>query len=328
MINKMKAVVCPVYGPPEVLRLSEIDVPQPKPNELLIRVRATSVTVADVRIRGFNIPASYRLPARFMLGFRRPRNPVLGVEFSGEVAAVGSNVTKFKTGDRIFGATPLTQFGSYAEFITVPEHVQLALQPSNLSFEEAAVVPVGAVTALHYLRKADLRPGKKILIYGASGSVGTYAVQLAAVFGADVTAVCSSTNIELVRSLGARTVLDYAAKDFPERLESYDAVLVAVDKIPFDLCSRVLKENGIYLNITAPVPSLAMVRTKLTSKKMIVVGENAPETSALITELKAFIESGKLRPVIDRTYTLEQIVEAHRYVDTGRKKGNVSVTVG
>lgn len=325
MNQKMKAVVCPVYGPPEVLRIAEVVKPEPKEDEILVRVRATSVTVADVRVRGFNIPASFRIPARFILGFRRPKRPVLGVELAGEVAAVGSNVTRFKQGDHIFAAAPMTAFGAYAEFVCIPENGQSALKPERLSFAESAVIPIGAVTALYYLRKADLRPGKSILIYGASGSVGTYAVQLAKNFGAQITAVCSGANSEMVRSLGADRVLDYTANDFADRLERYDAVLVAIDKIPFSLCNRVLKNDGIYMNVTAPVPSLEMIRTKLTTGKRVVVGENVPETPALLEELRTLIDTGVVVPVIDRTYPLEQIVEAHRYVDTGRKKGNVSV---
>ena len=327
MKQTMKAVICPVYGPPEVLRIAEVEKPEPKEDEILVRVHASSVTVADVRVRGFNIPVSFRIPARFILGFRRPKRPVLGVELSGEVAAVGSNVKRFKTGNHIFAATPMTNFGAYAEYICIPENCQVAMKPERLSFAEAAVIPIGAVTALYYLRKADLRPGKSILIYGASGSVGTYAVQLAKHFGAHVTAVCSGTNAELVKSLGADRVIDYTVKDFAEQLDKYDAVLVAIDKISFSLCSRVMNDDGIYLNVTAPVPSLEMIRTKLTTGKRIVVGENVPETPALITELKALFDSETIRPVIDLTFPLEQIVEAHRYVDTGRKKGNVSIII-
>jgi NADPH:quinone reductase-like Zn-dependent oxidoreductase len=323
----LKAVICPVYGPPEVLKLSEVEPPVPTTNEILVKVRATSVTVADVRVRGFNIPASYRLPARFMLGFRRPKKPVLGAELAGEVVGTGTSVTRFKTGDLIFAATPLANFGAYAEYICLPENGPVALKPSNISFEEAAVVPIGGVTALHYLRKAKLRPGQKMLIYGASGSVGTYAVQLAKVFGAHVTAVCSGANGALVRSLGADIVLDYTEENFTSKLEKYDVILIAVDKLPFSVCNNALKENGVYLNVTAPVPSFAMIRTKMTSKKTIVVGENAPETPELIEELRGYLASGKLKPVIDRTYPLEQIVDAHRYVDTGRKRGNVVITL-
>jgi NADPH:quinone reductase-like Zn-dependent oxidoreductase len=323
----LKAVVCPVYGPPEVLKITEIEKPVPKANEILVKVHATSVTIADVRVRGFNIPASYRIPARFILGFRRPKKPVLGAELAGEVVGIGASVTRYKTGDQIFAATPLANFGAYAEFICLPENGPVALKPSNITFEEAAVVPVGGVTALHYLQKAKIRPGQKILIYGASGSVGTYAVQLAKVFGAEVTAVCSGANSALVRSLGADKVLDYTEDDFAAKLERYDAILIAVDKLPFSICNNALQEKGIYLNVTAPVPSFAMIRTKMTSKKMIVVGEGAPETPELIEELRGYLASGKLKPVIDRTYPIEQIVDAHRYVDTGRKKGNVVITL-
>jgi NADPH:quinone reductase-like Zn-dependent oxidoreductase len=323
----MKAVICPVYGPPEVLQRAEIEPPVPKPNEILVKVHATSVTVADVRVRGFNIPASYRIPARFVLGFRRPKNAVLGAELSGMVVGTGASVTKYKAGDAVFAATPLANFGAYAEYICLPENGPVALKPSNISFEAAAVVPIGGVTALYYLRKANIRNGQNVLIYGASGSVGTYAVQIAKAFGAHVTAVCSGANSEMVRSLGADIVLDYTAKDYTTQLGQYDVILVAVDKIPFELCNRALKEQGIYMNVTAPMMSLAMLRTKMTTKKTIVVGENPPETPELIGALKKMLEAGTITPVIDRTYPLEQIVEAHRYVDTGRKKGNVVITI-
>ena len=323
----MKAVVCPVYGPPEVLKITEIERPVPKANEILVKVHATSVTVADVRVRGFNIPASYRIPARFVLGFRRPKKPVLGAELAGEVVETGASVDRFKAGDHIFAATPLANFGAYAEYICLPENGSVALKPSNITFEEAAVVPIGGVTALHYLRKAKICPGQKILIYGASGSVGTYAIQIAKTFGAHVTAVCSGANGEIVRSLGADIVLDYTKKEYAAELGMYDVILIAVDKIPFELCNRALKDHGIYLNVTAPMMSLAMIRTKMTTKKTIVVGEGAPETPEPIGELRKMLEAGTLTPVIDRTYPLEQIVEAHRYVDTGRKRGNVVITL-
>ncbi|TRX46397.1 NAD(P)-dependent alcohol dehydrogenase [Fulvivirga sp. M361] len=322
----MKAVICTKYGPPEVLRLKEIEKPFPNENEILIKVYATTVTAADFRVRSFTVPLSFWLPARIILGIRKPKKQVLGMELAGEIESVGKHVKKFKPGDPVFAAT-LLKFGAYAEYICLPESGPIAPKPVNVNFHEAAAIPIGARTALHYLKKGEVEKGQKVLIYGASGSVGTYAVQLAKYFGADVTGVCSTSNIKMVESLGADKVIDYSGKDFIKKLEKYDVIFVAVDKCPFSVCNRCLKDEGVYLNVTAPVKTLPMLLTSMRSKKKIIVGENSPESAEDLLFLKGLVEKGALRPVIDRSYTLDQIVEAHTYVDKGHKKGNVVITV-
>jgi NADPH:quinone reductase-like Zn-dependent oxidoreductase len=322
----MKAVVCTQYGPPDVLQIREVEKPIPKNNEILVKVRATTVTAADFRLRSFTVPASFWLPARIILGLRRPKKPILGVELAGEIESVGKEVTRFKMGDPVFAAT-LTHFGAYAEYACLPEDGPIALKPLNCTYEEAAALPIGARTALHFLRKGKLQRGQKVLIYGASGSVGTYAVQLASYWGAVVTGVCSGSNMEMVKSLGAHQVIDYTQKDYSKQLEQYDMIFLAVDKCPFSVCNQCLKEEGVYINITAPVKSLSMLWTSMTSKKKIITGENSPESDQDLLFLKELVEAGKLKPVIDRSYPFDQMVEAHRYVDQGHKKGNVVITV-
>ena len=323
----MKAIICTKYGPPEVLRIKEIEKPFPKDNEVLVKVYATTVTAADYRVRGFRVPPSFWLPARLMVGLMKPRKSILGMELSGEIESVGKDVQLFKKGDKVFAAT-LQTFGAYAEYICLPEDGPIALKPTNITDEEAAAVPIGARTAFHYLKNiGNVKPGQKVLIYGASGSVGTYALQLAKYFGAEVTGVCSTDNLELVKSLGADKVIDYTNSDFTENFDTYDIIFVTIDKCPFLACKKALNKNGTYLNIGRPIPSLQMIWTSLTSSKKIVVGKNSPETADALIELKNIIESGQLKPVIDRNYSFDQIVEAHRYVDNGHKKGNVIITV-
>ena len=323
----MKAVVCTKYGPPEVLQISEIEKPTPKDNEVLVRVSATTVTAADYRVRSFNVPSSFWLPARLALGLKRPRKSVLGMELSGEIEAIGKDVTTFKKGDKVFAAT-LQTFGAYAEYICLTEAGPIALMPSNLSFEEAAAIPIGARTAFHYLKNlGNVKPGQKVLIYGASGSVGTYAVQLAKYFETEVTAVCSTVNLESVRSLGADKVIDYTKGDFTADFETYDIIFITVDKCPYSACKKALRNRGVYLNIGRPLPSLPMIRTSLTTGIKVVVGQNAPETPEMLLTLKKIIEKGQLQPVIDQSYSIDQIVEAHRYADTGHKKGNLVITM-
>jgi NADPH:quinone reductase-like Zn-dependent oxidoreductase len=248
------------------------------------------------------------------------------LELAGEVESAGKAVKRFKKGDQVFAAT-LVGFGAYAEYICLPEDAAISLKPSNSTYEQAAALPIGARTALHYLRKAKVQPGQKVLVYGASGSVGTYAVQLARYFGAEVTGVCSTGNLEFVKSLGAGQVIDYTAEDFSNRSETYDVIFEAVDKSAFPACRKALKKDGIYLNVTAPFPSMQMLWTKMTSSKKLILGENAPERAEDLRFLKELVEAGKLVPAIDRCYPLEQIVEAHRYVGKGHKKGNVVITV-
>jgi NADPH:quinone reductase-like Zn-dependent oxidoreductase len=322
----MKAVVYHEYGSPDVLKLTEVEKPIPRDNEILIKIYATTVTVADFRSRSFTVPLAFWLPARITLGFTKPKKPILGVELAGEVESTGKDVKRFKKGDPVFAAT-LISYGAYAEYKCLPEDAAISLKPSNLTHEEAAALPIGARTALYFLRKANLQRGQKVLVYGASGSVGTYAVQLAKYFGAEVTGVCSTANVELVKSLGADKVIDYTAEDFSTRGETYDVIFEAVDKSSFSDCMKVLKKEGIYLNVTTPLPSILMLWTKMTGSKKIMLGENPPESAEDLAFLKQLVEAEKLRPVIDRYYPLEQIVEAHRYVDKGHKKGNVVITV-
>ena len=322
----MKAVIYHKYGSPDVLKLAEVEKPTPRDKEVLIKIHATTVTVADTRSRSFTVPPSFWLPARIALGFRKPKKPILGVELAGEIESVGKDVTRLKKGDQVFAAT-LISYGAYAQYKCLPEDAAIAMKPSNLTSEEAAALPIGGRTALHYLRKANIQPGQKVLVYGASGSVGTYAVQLARYFGAEVTGVCSTANVELVRSLGANRVIDYTAADFSNNGETYNVIFEAVDKSSFSACMRALKQDGIYLNVTTPLPGMRMLWTKITSGKKLMLGENPPESDEDLNFLKQLVEAGKIKPVIDRHYPLEQIVEAHRYVDQGHKKGNVVITV-
>jgi NADPH:quinone reductase-like Zn-dependent oxidoreductase len=322
----MKASVYHEYGLPDVLKLEELEKPIPKDNEILVKVYATTVTVADIRSRSFTVPVSVWLPARIALGFKKPKKAILGVELAGEIESVGKDVKRFKKGDQVFAAT-LISFGAYAEYKCLPEDAAISIKPSNITYEEAAALPIGARTALHYLRKANIQRGQKILVYGASGSVGTYAVQLAKYFGVEVTGVCSTTNLELVKSLGADKVIDYTVEDFSTKDETYDVIFEAVDKSSFSACMRSLKKEGIYLNVTVPLPGIRMLWTKVTSRKKLMLGENPPEKAEDLIFLKELVEAGKIKPVIDRCYPLEQIVEAHRYVDKGHKKGNVVITV-
>ena len=322
----MRAVIYTKYGGPEVLRLAEVDKPAPRHDEVLIRVRATTVSAADFRCRSFTVPRSFWIAARLALGVRRPKRPILGGELAGDVEEIGSDVTRFKPGDRVFAATVMRS-GTYAEYACLPETCAIATMPASMTYEEAAAVPIGARAALHFLRKANIESGQKVLVYGASGSVGTFAVQLAKSFGAEVTGVCSGANLELVRSLGADTVIDYTREDFCAESEIYDVVFVAVDKFSFADCMKALKRGGIYLNVTSPVRTPRMRWAALTSGKTIVTGEHPREDAGDLVFLRGLIEKGAVRSAIDRRYPLEQIVEAHRYVDQGHKKGNVVITV-
>jgi NADPH:quinone reductase-like Zn-dependent oxidoreductase len=328
----MKAVVCVRYGPPEVLEFKDLGKPVPREDEILVRIRATTVTVADVRVRGFRVPKSFWLPARLALGLFRPKCQVLGAELAGVVESVGGKVSLFKPGDEVFalgtGPGNALDFGCYAEYRCLPENSVVAHKPNNLSFEEAAAVPVGARTALHYLRKARLGPGKSVLVYGASGSVGSYAVQLAKHFGAGVHGVCGAANAELVLSLGAERVFDYAKAGFADELETYDAIFVAIDKFPFSECMKRLKPGGTYLNVTAPLKSLPMLVASLPGgKRKIFTGETIPREKEDLLFLKGLLEAGRIKPVIDKTFPFERIADAHRYVDQGHKRGNVAVTI-
>lgn len=302
----MKAIVATKFGNPDVLQLQQVPKPAPKDNEILIKVRATTVTAGDIRMRSLNVPPLFWLPARLTLGFTKPKHPIYGMELAGEVEAIGKDVTRFKVGDPVFASTLAANFGGYAEYKTMPEDGLVLTKPRNMTHEEAAAVPIGGPTALRLLRKGKLQRGQRVLIYGASGSVGTYAVQIAKSYGAEVTGVCSTAHVELVKSLGADQVIDYTREDFSAGGAVYDAIFDTVGKCPKAQAAKALKPNGKFITI-------AKLSTKQSLEELTVV--------------KELVEAGQVRAVIGRCYPLEEMVEAHRYVDMGHKTGNVVITV-
>lgn len=328
----MRTVEYTEYGPPEVLQLKEAEKPTPRNNELLIRVHATTVATGDYRLRSFTFPLWFWLPGRIMFGFRRPRKKILGCELAGEVEAVGEDVTLFKKGDQVFASTGYG-FGAYAEYKCLDEDGLVAIKPTNMSYEDAAAVPFGGLAASDFLQKADIQSGQRVLIHGASGSVGTFAVQLAKAFGAEVTGVCSTANLDLVRSLGADHVIDYTKEDFTRGGQTYDVIFDTVGKSPFSGSLRSLKHGGVYVlggfGLTQLVRGLwtSMMGKMGRLGKKKVTGWIARERKEDLILLKELIEAGKMRSVIDRRYPLESIVEAHRYAEQGHKKGNVAITV-
>jgi len=307
----MKAIIYTQYGPPEVLRLAETPKPAPGEREVLVKIRATTVTIGDCRMRSFTVPPEQRLIARLYLGIFKPRRPVLGMELAGDIEAVGTKVTRFKPGDSVFASTFEADWGGYAEYKCFPENGMLALKPANLDYSEAAASVGGGETALRCLRQANIQPGQEVLVYGASGAVGTNAVQLAhSLFHAKVTGVCSTANLNLVKSLGADHVLDYTRQDFTRQEHLYDVVFDAVARFPAAQARQALKPGGIYLNVHRDArPKTGQTRIQE------------------LLELKDLLEAGYFKPVIDRVYPFEQIVEAHRYVEQGHKKGNVVIQV-
>ncbi|MCJ7499397.1 NAD(P)-dependent alcohol dehydrogenase [bacterium] len=323
----MKAIVYTKYGPPDVLKLEEIQKPTPRDDEVLIRIDATTVTAADYRIRGFNVSIGFWLPARIAFGLIRPKRTILGAELAGEIEAVGKDVKLLKEGDQVFGYDG-SGFGGYAEYVCRSEEGAIALKPANMTYEEAATVAHGGLSALFFLRdKGKIQSGQKVLIYGASGAVGTAAVQLARYYGAEVTGVCSTTNLELVRSLGADSVIDYTKEDFTNSGETYDIIFDTVGKTSFSRCKNSLKQKGVYLLTVFDIPQIVqMLWTSMTGRKKVICAIATERKEDLIF-LKELAEAGKIRSVIDKRYPFEQIVDAHTYAEKGHKKGNVVITI-
>jgi NADPH:quinone reductase-like Zn-dependent oxidoreductase len=326
----MKAVVTTKYGPPEVLELHEVDKPSPKDNEVLIKIYATTVTAGDCEMRSLDLPLGYQLMLRLGFGITRPRRRIPGSEIAGEIEAVGKDVKRFKVGDQVFGSAGLG-FGANAEYICLPENPGemeggVAIKPANMAYEEAATVPFGGRDSLHFLRLGNIQSGQKILINGAGGSIGTFAIQLAKLDGAEVTAVDSTAKLDMLRSLGADHVVDYTQEDFTESGAIYDVIFDVIGKISFSRSEKAIAQNGTYL-LANPVSQMApALWTRMTSNKKVLM-QTASGTVADLVFLRKLIEAGRLRTIIDRTFPLEQIVEAHRYVEKGGKLGNVVITV-
>jgi NADPH:quinone reductase-like Zn-dependent oxidoreductase len=325
----MKAIVYTEYGPADVLHLQEVEKPAPKDHEVLIKVHAATVTTGDCNVRGFTfVPPGFGPLPRLMFGLKKPKIAILGTELAGEVEAIGEAVTMFKKGDQVFGIGS-DRFGAYAEYACRPEKGALAIKPANLTYEEAAALPFGAGTALYFLRDmAKIKRGQKVLVNGASGGVGVYAVQLARHYGAEVTGVCSTANVELVKSLGADKVIDYTREDFTQNGETYDVIVdIVVGKTSFSRYKNSLKPKGLYLAVAGGLQEgVQMLWTSITGGKKVIFVSSTERKEDLVF-LKDLVEAGKLKPVIDRRYPLEQTAEAHRYVDTGHKKGSVVITV-
>jgi len=330
----MKAVVYTEYGSPDVLHLKEVEKPAPKDSEILIRIHATTVNFGDMLARNFkavsprkfNMPFFFWLPARLAFGLSKPRQPILGSEFAGEVEAVGAAVTRFKKGDQVFGYVG-EGMGAYAEYRCMPEDGCVTLKPANLSYAEAAVIPYGSIMALSLLRKAKIQSGQKVLINGASGGIGSAAVQLARHFGAEVTGVCGPPRLGFVKDLGADHVIDYTKEDFTQSGETYNLIFDILGKSSFSRCKKSLKSKGIQLFASFKMKQLfQMVWTSLIGDKKVICAI-APGSLADLISVKELVEAGKIKAIIDRCYPLEQAAEAHRYVEQGHKQGQVVITV-
>jgi NADPH:quinone reductase-like Zn-dependent oxidoreductase len=327
----MKAIVWTEYGPPDVLQLQEVEKPTPKDNEVLIRIVATTVTAGDCEQRSLKLPIWYRLPMRAYVGLRRPKRiTILGMELAGEIESVGKDVKLFKTGDQVFAATGFARMGACAEYICLPEEPEagaLAIKPANMTYQEAAAVPVGGLEALGFIRQGDIQSAQKVLINGAGGTIGPFAVQLARHFGAEVTGVDSTGKLDMLRSIGADRVIDYTREDFTTSGETYDFILDVVGKGSFVDSIRSLNQNGRYLIANPGLSQMVRGRwTSMTSSAKVIFGAAYPKTEDLLF-LKELIEAGKIKSVIDRAYPLEKTAEAHIYVETGQKVGNVVITV-
>ena len=331
----MKAIVYTEYGPPEVLQLKEVEKPAPKDNELLIRVHAASVNYGDIVTRNFaniptrefNMPALFMLPTRIAFGYKKPKNTILGAELAGEVESVGKDVKRFKKADQVFGY-PGQKMGANAEYLCMPEDGMVGIKPDNMTFEEAACVPYGGIMALSHLIKVNVQSGQKVLINGASGGIGSIALQLAKSYGAEVTGVCGTPRLEYVKSLGADKVIDYTKEDFTESGEKYDLIYDILGKSSFSRCKNSLTQNGRYLLASFKMGKiLQMIGTSIIGKKKVICAI-ASEKQEDMTILKGLVEAGKIKTIIDRTFPLEQTAEAHSYVEKGLKKGHIVISLG
>jgi len=328
----MKAIIFTEYGSPDVLKIKEIEKPSPKDNEILVKVHASAINYGDLTARDFahsqfNMPALLYLPSRMAFGWNKPRINILGSELAGEVEAVGKGVTKFKVGDQVFAYLGMNM-GANAEYICLPENGSVALKPVNLSYEEAATLPYGAIMATSLLGKANLQRGQKILINGASGGIGSMAVQLAKHFGAEVTGVCGTPRLEFVKSLGADKVIDYTKEDFTQNGETYDLIFDILGRSSFSKIKRSLKPNGIYLLASFKMKALLqMLWTSITGSKQKVICSFANETSESLVFVKNLVEEGKIKASVDKSFPMEQAAEAHRYVEGGHKQGNVVIAI-
>jgi NADPH:quinone reductase-like Zn-dependent oxidoreductase len=321
----MKAIVCTKYGSPDVLQLKEVEKPAPKGNEVLIKIFATTVTAGDCEIRSLSFPPLLRFIIQIIFGFRKPRKKILGIELAGEIESVGKDVKLFREGNQVFASTEM-RLGAYAEYICLSEKGVLAIKPANMTYEEAATVPMG-IDSLYFIRKGNIQSGQKVLINGAGGSIGTFAVQLARYYGAEVTAVDSTGKLDMLRSIGADHVIDYAKENFTKSGQTYDIIFDVVGKSLSAGSIRSLKQNGRYILANPTIALfLRMLWTSMIGSKKVITGLASYKAKDLIF-LKKLIEEGKIKSVIDRRYPLEQTAEAHMYVEKGHKKGNVVITV-